>query len=1318
MKNKIKVSSLHSHAKLAMGMILVALAVVGFVSRRAVALQTGQGTQSKPDNKLYLEFSNPPRQYSIAPYWWWNGKLNDDELRHQIDEMVSQKVYSAIMFPFMGLETPYLSEAWFHAMGVALAEARKKHFTLNFDDEFEWPNGAARDIWMQDLKYLQSRTVKENPDFRMRSLAYVEKDGWGGKPIHIKSLPKSGLRIAIASRWHDEESEPGQDYFTARTYGAVPLDQPDLDPNSIRDVSSSIQDNSFSWTPPGQGRWRVMVFYLAYSTSTGQYVDVLSGDAMQAFIRLVYDQYYKRFSSYFGKTIKFIVSDGEGSYGYGIAWTPKLFATFQKRHGYDLRKYLPLLVYEAGSMSEKVRCDYMDTITALYAENNAGLITQWCEHRGVGHASSLWEDPLQSTEHQGSLMEVMRHASFPETDGLFDRGRDPRDYIESRSVADFKGTRYAIETSALLGGSSYLSPEKARVDANAFAAWELNLFIPHAFDYDPQKITYYPSWFYQQPWWKYFHFYADYIRRISYMNSGGRHVVSVALFDPTESVWAGMAPVFDRRQMAQDRPWKNYVDAIDRYYADIIRQLAAHQIDADAMDSHYLEQAKVSGPTLVLGKQTFRALVLPPVPTLPLAVMKKVEQFYDAGGIVFAMHRLPTNSAEHGKDDPEIERTADRVFGAGSLVSEYTVHSNSHGGKAYFVRSNVALLVQLLSRAIPRDVEVLNGHRRHFYALHRQKLGQDFYWVVNDSHEPRRITVRFAKRGIPERWDALTGHQSPLFYYETASGTVVSLSFGPWDAFYVVFRKTAQAGQQATLAHSDFKNLAILSSGSKDIRVRATTPVAGRDYRIELKSKLGDYNGEFHLTGQLPAPILLDGSWRFRPQNPEVPVFYAKTRFNPKRNGEEMSWARPDFPASDWKPQWLSPENFTIRRWYVVGPFPDFWDRGFDTVYLPEKHQDLQAIYKVTGFKKGNFNWDYWQYGPTVVTARWQLYDSPSYYVRLDNAIPEAIAQHHATGFHPSSGPVVYALTYVYSPAERHAQVRVTARNVKVWINDTQVISRFTNLYYMDMREYWGLKADCTLHAGWNTVLVKIAGNLRFMFRLSNPDGTVMPDLVASPTKTLPAAQETRLKSAGSRWYRVAVPPGTLGMKKVELPEGSKVFLNGHPLAAQGETWNFAHLQNTGNVLALEIPGDDHLTAPLFFLSGARSFRLDNWTKTGLRFYSGAASYEEKFNLPSTFLGKEKRVILDCGKVGVVADVWVNGKFVGTRIWEPYQFDITPFVRAGENALKIVVTNTAANASDVGERFPLLQNIDLNGLMGPVKIVPTIQTVLDCRRRP
>jgi hypothetical protein len=57
---------------------------------------------------LYREFQDPPRTYTIRPFWFWNGKLDSKEIARQIDEMVAQGVYGAYVHNRTGLQMPYL----------------------------------------------------------------------------------------------------------------------------------------------------------------------------------------------------------------------------------------------------------------------------------------------------------------------------------------------------------------------------------------------------------------------------------------------------------------------------------------------------------------------------------------------------------------------------------------------------------------------------------------------------------------------------------------------------------------------------------------------------------------------------------------------------------------------------------------------------------------------------------------------------------------------------------------------------------------------------------------------------------------------------------------------------------------------------------------------------------------------------------------------------------------------------------------------------------------------------------------------------------
>ena len=121
--------------------------------------------------------------------------------------------------------------------------------------------------------------------------------------------------------------------------------------------------------------------------------------------------------------IPFIIPspDHEGDYGYRIAWTPALFDAFTRRTGYDLHKVLPLLIYEGGDSTIKVRCDYLATVTQLYHDSFWKGITDHAAKLGIGRTGHAWEESLQwAAALEGSLFAVERGLNPVGVDSLFD----------------------------------------------------------------------------------------------------------------------------------------------------------------------------------------------------------------------------------------------------------------------------------------------------------------------------------------------------------------------------------------------------------------------------------------------------------------------------------------------------------------------------------------------------------------------------------------------------------------------------------------------------------------------------------------------------------------------------------------------------------------------------------------------------------------------------------------------------------------------------------------------------------------------------------
>lgn len=116
--------------------------------------------------------------------------------------------------------------------------------------------------------------------------------------------------------------------------------------------------------------------------------------------------------------------------------------------------------------------------------------------------------------------------------------------------------------------------------------------------------------------------------------------------------------------------------------------------------------------------------------------------------------------------------------------------------------------------------------------------------------------------------------------------------------------------------------------------------------------------------------------------------------------------------------------------------------------------------------------------------------------------------------------------------------------------------------------------------------------------------------------------------------------------------------------------------------------------------------RLRSWADdAATRYFSGTAAYEKSFNVPANLL--QSSLKLDFGEpislpfevqkngmrtyldapIKEAAVVYVNDQRAGAVWCPPYSLDVTSFLKAGENRIKIVVGNTAMNHM-AGRKLP------------------------------
>jgi hypothetical protein len=89
--------------------------------------------------------------------------------------------------------------------------------------------------------------------------------------------------------------------------------------------------------------------------------------------------------------------------------------------------------------------------------------------------------------------------------------------------------------------------------------------------------------------------------------------------------------------------------------------------------------------------------------------------------------------------------------------------------------------------------------------------------------------------------------------------------------------------------------------------------------------------------------------------------------------------------------------------------------------------------------------------------------------------------------------------------------------------------------------------------------------------------------------------------------------------------------------------------------------------------------KLQSWSLNSdkrIRYYSGTAVYNNTFVLDAKPSGN---ISIDLGKVGVMAKVKINGKYVDGAWTYPYSVDIADAVKSGDNTVEIEVVNTWVN---------------------------------------
>ncbi len=556
---------------------------------------------------------------------------------------------------------------------------------------------------------------------------------------------------------------------------------------NVIDLTSKMQaDGTLNWTPPNspsreQGDWEIL--RLGYSLTgrqnhpaspeaTGLEVDKLDKEAVKKYINTYLDMYKDATGGMMGeKGLQYMILD---SYEAGhMTWTKTFPQEFEKRRGYSITNYLPVLtgrIVKNSEISEKFLWDFRKTIGELIAESHYDVIGEELHKRGMKRYTESHEG---GRIYLADGMDVKRNADIPMsamwTPGSLVPGKDEEirseaDIREAASVAHIFGKEFvAAESMTSVGRPFQEYPEKLKRTADLEMASGLNRFVIHCSVHQPLddkmpgfSLGPFGQYFGRQETWSGAGAKAwmTYLGRSSYLLQQGKQVADILYYygENTNITWQ----------------FKDKLPYFEGYEYDFVNATILKN-DIQAQNGKLVAPSGATYSVLVLDESAKK---------MTLSTLKKINALANAGVIIRGAK--PESSPSLGDDTAAFQ----------TLVKDTWSRQNGNVSSiqtADEYLKNVGLSQDFSYTKTKEDTKILYVHRQ---TPPLGVGGTDLYWLDNrsDRVEDIEATFRVANK-VPELWNAQTGKTEKVSYKIENGRTIIPLHFESWEAYCIVFKE-------------------------------------------------------------------------------------------------------------------------------------------------------------------------------------------------------------------------------------------------------------------------------------------------------------------------------------------------------------------------------------------------------------------------------------------------------------------------------------------------------------------------------------------------
>lgn len=768
-----------------------------FIRKNTVTLLAAVASVVTPlhGSDLSVGFKNPPIEARPGAYWdWLNGHVDLAQITRELEEMKAKgmsgaEIWDIGVFKPNPKATPipagpaFMGPESLKAINHAIDEATRLGLQLGMIASSSWNAGGS---WVKPVDamkglYSSKRVVRGPAEFSQKLSFPANKapKGRDGLPLYFEEIavlafPQSKTRV-------------------------IP------DHSSIINLSTKMNaDGLLTWDVP-PGKWEIMRFVCTNTgeglmcpspNSRGLLIDHFNAQASENHFEHLIGEILKTRKSL--DALKYMEVDSVEIRG-GIDWTGNLVEEFRRRRGYDPIPYLPVITglrFTDPQVGTRFLYDYRKTVSDLWIDGHYRKSKEVLNKYGLklvaegGHGGRPRAEPLQAC----GVVDVPR--------GEFWNGEPFWVVKEAASAAHIYGLKF-VDAEAFTSFKSWQDGpfEYKRLADVAFCAG-LNRMTFHTFAHCPpdQGLTG-PTYHagehinVRTTWWPKAAPMFSYFSRCCYLLQQGLPVADVCFYygdgAPNRVASRRIGPGPERLDGAtcahckHKRPNPAPVDGLGEGY------------DYDVVDSYViLNRMDVKDGRLVLPDGvSYAMLALPDIETMPVAVLKKIEELVRDGATVLGPKPSRSPSlTDYPRCDEQIESIAGRLWGACDGVN---THERAYGkGRVIWDRNRTREVLQK-SGIIPDFSFRSANNEADLDYIHRRTADADIYFVSNKLMAEADVECTFRVAGRrPHLWHPDTGAIETCTSYDSGPGgsTRLFLRLPPAGSVFVIFEGEPEQG--------------------------------------------------------------------------------------------------------------------------------------------------------------------------------------------------------------------------------------------------------------------------------------------------------------------------------------------------------------------------------------------------------------------------------------------------------------------------------------------------------------------------------------------